>query len=109
MSHSSVALEESLGFLLATDYNTGVQTAVIDELVDRGAEVHVLDVFALFEQLINQPEDFGIANTSSPCVMPFVPPFRCERPDSYAYWDNLHPTAAVHEIIGEAAISLMSP
>jgi len=41
-------------------------------------------------------------------VKPFEPPYRCNNPNEYLYWDNIHPTAKVHEIIGNAVIDALS-
>jgi outer membrane lipase/esterase len=69
-----------------------------------GAEVTVFDAQALLDDITANPGFYGLTNTSQPCIQPFQAPFRCESSDEYLYWDNIHPTAAVHRILGNAVI-----
>ena len=69
-----------------------------------GAEVTVFDAQALLDDITANPGFYGLTNTSQPCIQPFQAPFRCENSDEYLYWDNIHPTAAVHRILGNAII-----
>lgn len=73
-----------------------------------GAEVSVFDSRTLFDDFIANPSNYGLTNTSTPCIKPFEPPFQCESPDQNLYWDNIHPTAAVHEIVGNAVIDALN-
>jgi phospholipase/lecithinase/hemolysin len=98
-----------LGGQLTDSYNGGLQAFVIDPLVSLGAEVNVLNGRELFDDMLAHPENFGLTNTNTHCITPFEPPFRCQDPNAYTYWDNIHPTAAVHEILGQAAIAVMAP
>jgi phospholipase/lecithinase/hemolysin len=72
------------------------------------AEVAVFDSKALLDDMVDNPGNYGLSNTSDHCIKPFEPPFRCDKPDEYLYWDNIHPTARVHEIIGKAVVDLLS-
>jgi outer membrane lipase/esterase len=69
-----------------------------------GAEVTVFDGQALSDDINANPGFYGLTNTSQPCIRPSEAPFRCENPEEYLYWDNIHPTAAVHRILGNAVI-----
>jgi len=87
---------------LGTPTVAGVLTGVF------GAEVAVFDTKSLLDDMIADPENYGLSNTSDHCIKPFEPPYRCDAPDEYLYWDNIHPTAKVHEIIGNAVIDALS-
>jgi len=81
---------------------------LVQVLEASGAEVELLDGQALFDDIINNPDKYGLNNTTDHCIAPNVPPFQCRDADAYVYWDNIHPTARVHEIIGEAAAAVMA-
>ena len=69
-----------------------------------GAEVTVFDAQALLDDITANPGFYGLTNTNQPCIQPFQAPFRCENSYEYLYWDNIHPTATVHRILGDAVI-----
>ena len=83
----------------------GVPT-VVDALTGfLGAEVEVFEAQAFFDNLIANPGIYGLTNTTQPCIQPFQPPFQCKNSAEYLYWDNIHPTATVHQILGNAVIA----
>ena len=69
-----------------------------------GAEVTVFDGQAFFDDISTNPGFYGLTNTNQPCIQPLQAPFRCENPAEYLYWDNIHPTATVHRILGNAVV-----
>ena len=73
-----------------------------------GIDVRILDVFALLNEIILEPDSFGIANTEDPCVTPDLPPFTCKKPDTYLFWDGIHPTKAVHGIVAQKAAEVLN-
>jgi outer membrane lipase/esterase len=46
----------------------------------------------------------GFTNTTDPCVVDLV---ACATPDTYTYWDNLHPTAATGRNMAKAALAVL--
>jgi outer membrane lipase/esterase len=46
----------------------------------------------------------GFTNTTDPCVVNLV---ACATPDTYTYWDNLHPTAATGRNMAKAVLAVL--
>jgi phospholipase/lecithinase/hemolysin len=67
-----------------------------------------LDVFGLTLQGIANPATFGLTNLTDPAFNratgTVVP-----NPDEYFFWDEVHPTARAHEILGRAAAVTVVP
>ncbi len=74
-----------------------------------------VDVNYLFNQAIANPNKFGFTNVTDSCIgdSPIVPidispqPVVCI-PDKFLFWDEVHPTTATHQLIGELAFSALS-
>ncbi len=67
-----------------------------------GIEIIQLNVFSLFDEIIRDPGAFGLTDVTSPCLQ-VEPPGLCDTPDENLFWDGVHPTAAGHRIIADAA------
>lgn len=74
-----------------------------------GVHVSVLDVHGLLEEIMASPGTYGFTNTTDACVTPNVPPFQCAQPDEHVFWDGVHPTRAVHALMAQRAIAVISP
>ncbi|MEQ1639150.1 MAG: SGNH/GDSL hydrolase family protein [Methylococcales bacterium] len=74
----------------------------------QGIDVRLLDVHALVNAVVENPEPYGFNNATEACVTPNQPPFKCKKPDTYVFWDGIHPTKSLHEIIAKEAIAVMS-
>ena len=70
-------------------------------------DVRIFDAYALLGSIVENPGDYGIEVTDTPCVTPNVAPYRCKHPDTYLFWDGLHPTKAVHRIMANAAAQVL--
>jgi outer membrane lipase/esterase len=95
-----------LGTNVSLAYNSAF-TLTIEALRADGLRIHTVDTFAL----LNRAGDFGLTEVTSACfpVEPseflnpaFVPPEVCPTPDSYLYWDKLHPTRVGHAALAAA-------
>ena len=61
-----------------------------------------LDVFSLFNQVIASPSSYSLLNvTASSQGIPVDP-------DTYLFWDNLHPTTHGHHILATTAAKILS-
>ncbi len=98
---------------LATDITLAYNAALLGTVNQlnaglSGSQTRVLDIYGLLGEVLADPSAFGITNTTTPCVTPNRAPYQCGNPDSYLFWDGIHPTAAVHAIIGQRALTVIS-
>jgi phospholipase/lecithinase/hemolysin len=67
----------------------------------------------LFGQVLLDPAAFGFANLTDACFTgsPLVPGSgaTCAQPDQYLFWDDLHPGARAHQLVGDLAFATVVP
>lgn len=90
---------------LSRRFNTGL--AQITALLDRGeTDATGIDVASFLDSILADAASggarFGITNTTATCLT-FAGgvPAQCGNPDAYLFWDPLHPTARVHELLAD--------
>lgn len=93
---------------LTQAFNLGLTTAIDSFKSATGSDVRVLDAYSKFNEVINNASAFGFVNTENACVTPNQPPFKCKKPDTYVFWDGIHPTKAIHDIVAQQAIGVVS-
>lgn len=89
-------------------FNAGLSQVVQYAQGLGGADARVLDIHSLLEEIVASPEAYGFSNATDACVTPDVPPYHCLRPDTYVFWDGAHPTRAVHELMAQRALAVLS-
>ncbi|MEH6563015.1 MAG: SGNH/GDSL hydrolase family protein, partial [Marinobacter sp.] len=98
----------SSGTAVSTAWNEGLKQG-LDELNETNdADIFYFDVFGLFNELLEDPDAFGFANTTDECrSTTFFSESECANSDSYTFWDEIHPTTAAHSYLGKRAFDLL--
>ncbi len=94
-----------------SDTHNSLLDSTASELKDTltGANIIVLDVNSLFDEVLANPEEFGFTNVTEPFLDPvtFTPTVGAN-PDEYFFYDTLHPTEVGHELIGNLALETLA-
>jgi phospholipase/lecithinase/hemolysin len=71
-----------------------------------GLNLQVLNTYLLLDSVVATPASYGLTDVTDQCL---VGTTVCANPSQYLFWDDQHPTAAGHEIVADAAHSLVTP
>ena len=73
-----------------------------------GSNIQVYDAYSFLTTLRNGYAAQGF-NVTTPCLVTGSAPSLCSNPSQYYLWDNVHPTAGVHQAIGTAMATAAMP
>jgi len=106
----------AVGSFLATAaseaFNTNLSNLVLAPLSGLpGIHLMTLDAMAAQRAIIASPATYGLSNVTQGCFTGYVgvPGTQCATPNQYFYWDKVHPTASVHEILGSQMLAAAVP
>lgn len=95
-------------------------TALADELADVRANnpavsLWTFDVAELFTQMLASPDAFGFTNVTDPAAPglqagpeTYDTQAIVSNPEEYLFWDDFHPTAAAHALLGDRLLDLFA-
>ena len=86
-------------------YNTDLAMGISilkDTYRRRHISFYQLDVYHLMQQVVASPSRYSLTNVTTPAQGQPVDP------DTYLFWDDLHPTTRGHDILANAALQLLS-
>ena len=96
-----------LASLATTAFNGYLQLEMAPMSALPGITIVPFDADSLVHGIVASPSAFGLTNVTDACVTPLSPPFRCQQPDDYLFWDGIHPTRAGHALIAGAVADLL--
>jgi outer membrane lipase/esterase len=101
------ALAQQAGLLATVTYNAALNTAT-QQLAAVNPNVNLVQMnWFAFSGVINaNPGAFGFTNTTDPCVS--TPSCDKVTAAGFAFWDGVHPTEAVHQLLARYAALLLS-
>lgn len=73
-----------------------------------GIQIAQLDVSRTMAAIYKSPGNFGLTDVTHPCVTPNTPPFTCQQPDNFFFWDGIHPTKAGHAVFAQVAAGVLA-
>lgn len=88
---------------LATFLTASMNQALLGQIAGE-AGVSVFDTFSFLTGVVQNPAAYGFSNATDACA-----PVVGADCSSYVFWDGLHPTAALHELIATEAVALAVP
>jgi phospholipase/lecithinase/hemolysin len=78
------------------DFNSQLMKKINElETANQAIDIRYFDVFGLMTAIRNNPSAYGFTNVTDQCFVFPNPP--CAEPDSYLFWEGIHPSAAFHE------------
>lgn len=91
-------------------WNASLLDMLVDLTTATGVAVYHLDVFNTFNNVLDNPAQFGFVNTTGQCrsVTNFgFTENSCANADTWVFWDAIHPTRAAHALVGSFAVDLL--
>jgi outer membrane lipase/esterase len=101
-------LTAAAGNLASVSYNTALNAATI-QLAALNPKVNLvqMDWYAFSNVITANAAALGFTNITQPCFNS-VTMTVCANPNSFTFWDGVHPTEAVHELLARYAALLLS-
>jgi outer membrane lipase/esterase len=93
---------------LSAAYNGALAQTLGGLEAQLGVRIVRLDVAALLAAVLAQPAAYGLENVTEPCLrFGVIVDAICRDPRDHAFWDAIHPTAAVHAILAQQAAAAL--
>jgi outer membrane lipase/esterase len=84
---------------LSAGHNQLLEGSVANLRTGLGVEIIYVDVETALDHILASPALFNFSNSTDACLS--MPEACFVDPDSFVFWDDIHPTAATHELLAE--------
>ena len=101
-----------LATFMTTRFNNGL-ARIAEVLSRKNGRATVVDVWGFFGAIIADAAvggpRFGVTNVTAPCLtfVGNVVTAQCANPDAYLFWDPIHPTGRVHQLLADFVVDTL--
>ena len=99
------AASAQLGTLAASAYNIAMANAMAGLQSSLGVKIYLVDAYSIVNDIVANPSKYGVSNVTTACVGTTS---LCANPSSNLFWDSVHPTAGIHQILAEAVTATVN-
>ena len=87
---------------IAVAFNAELEETLTSREEDlEDVDVILVDLFAITEEVVENPQEFGLSNTTDPFVSNGTILDETANAEEFFFWDATHPTTNVYEILAE--------
>ena len=106
------AAESAGASYLSGTFDTALTNGIPGLAAADSVNISLLNTYSLLDTIVANPASYGFSNVTQPCLtgeVNYAGGTPCANPSQYLFWDQLHPTAAGHEIVADEALALVTP
>lgn len=105
---------EAAASFLTTVFNTTLAGQLAARAGLPGISLTGFNTFNLFNAVVASPQTYGFTNVEDECYQgPLLgvggPSLVCATPNSYLFWDQIHPSGAAHALLGASFAAAVQP
>ena len=101
---------QGAGRFLSAQFNAGLEATLQGLEAALGVDIVRLDVFRFLNDVVADPAAFGLTDVTDTCIrVNTIAHAFCANPNSFLFWDGIHPTKAGHRLLAERANAVLNP
>ena len=93
---------------LSVNFNLGLTQLLNGLEASVPVKIARVDVFSLLTDVVAAPSHYGFTDVEHSCITPgTVRGAYCATPDTYLFWDGIHPTRSGHAVLAQRAYAAL--